>query len=450
MSPRPTKADERRTDLIVEALTDAFAPLMKADPHAFRVKYRKMAADPFAFYRGTACLFYADVAHEQGRHRTWDADFVSDRSSRIWIHGDLHAENFGTYMNASGRLVFDVNDFDEAYIGHYTWDLQRFAASLALMGWTKALPEEDVRRLVARYVRGYLAQVTRYVETEDDDGDFALNLATADGPIRSVLEQARKVSRVGLLDSMTTLRDGVRQFTEDATTRRLSKTERRKVEQSFLRYLDSIPEDKRFDRTLFYELRDLVGKSGFGIGSAGLPAYNVLVEGFNQALDNDVVLSMKQANVPAVSRFVDRDAVEGYFENEAHRTVVSQRALQAHTDPLLGWTTVDGVGYVVSEVSPYESDLEWDDLTEPDEIGPVVEQLGRATAKIHCASDDDSDQDLVDFSVEEEIAASLEGRRRAFTEALVDFGIDYALRVRRDHALFVEAFRSGRIGVAAT
>ena len=253
-----------------------------------------------------------------------------------------------------------------------------------------------------------------------------------------------------MLDSMTTVRDGVRQFREDATTRRLSKTERRKVEGAFLRYLASIPEDKRYDRSLFYDLRDLVGKSGFGIGSAGLPAYTVLVEGFNQALENDVVLSMKQANVPAVSRFVDHDAVESYFENEAHRTVVSQRSLQVHTDPMLGWTTIDDVGYVVSEVSPYESDLEWADLTEPDEIGPVVEQLGRATAKIHCASDDDSDQDLVEFSVEKEIAASLEGRRKAFTEALVEFGIEYAERVRRDHALFVEAFRAGRIGVAAT
>ncbi|MDN4176034.1 DUF2252 family protein, partial [Nocardioides sp. SOB77] len=74
-------------------------------------------------------------------------------------------------------------------------------------------------------------------------------------------------------------------------------------------------------RALFYELRDVVGKSGFGIGSAGLPAYNLLVEGYRAALDNDVVLSMKQANVPAVSRFVDTAAVDGYFEHEGHRTV---------------------------------------------------------------------------------------------------------------------------------
>ena len=35
---------------------------MAADADAFRTKFRKMAADPFAFYRGSACLFYADMA----------------------------------------------------------------------------------------------------------------------------------------------------------------------------------------------------------------------------------------------------------------------------------------------------------------------------------------------------------------------------------------------------
>src|SRR5688500_15269576 len=134
---------QSRTDRIITVLEDAFAPLMRADPAAFRAKYRKMASDPHAFYRGTACLFYADVTQH-------DDPFVTERSGRIWVHGDLHVENFGTYLNADGRLVFDVNDFDEAYLGSFTWDLQRFAASLALMGWQKALPEEEVRRLIDR------------------------------------------------------------------------------------------------------------------------------------------------------------------------------------------------------------------------------------------------------------------------------------------------------------
>jgi uncharacterized protein (DUF2252 family) len=431
-----------RSDLIVSVLEDAFAPLMEADPVAFRTKYRKMAADPHAFYRGSACLFYADVTDEGD-------EFADERSGRIWVHGDLHVENFGTYLNSDGRMVFDVNDFDEAYLGRFTWDLQRFAASLALVGWQKAIPEDDVRRLIGKYVRSYLAQVDDYRRSEDDD-DFALHLDNTHGPIKEALVAARCRRRADLLDSQTELDDGRRMFAEGSGVRRLGKTERARVVKAFEAYLDTIPEDKRFDRDLFYELRDVVGKSGFGIGSAGLPAYNLLVEGFSQALDNDVVLSMKQANIPAVSRFVDTSTVEKFFDHEGHRTVVSQRALQVHTDPMLGHTEIGGVGYVVSEISPYEVDLDWSGITEPDDIGHVVDLLGRATAKIHCASDEDSEQDLVDFQVEEAIAESLDRRRKEFTTWVTDWGMNYAETVRDDHALFVHAFREGRIGVSAT
>ena len=103
-------ASTNRTDLLISVLEDAFAPLMKADPVAFRGKFRKMASDPHSFYRGSACLFYADVTEA-------DDPFATEESGRIWIHGDLHVENFGTYLNADGRMVFDINDFDEAYLG---------------------------------------------------------------------------------------------------------------------------------------------------------------------------------------------------------------------------------------------------------------------------------------------------------------------------------------------
>src|SRR6478736_4762014 len=393
MAPARTDA---RTDVIIEVLRDAFAPLMRADPAAFSAKYRKMARDPHAFYRGSACLFFNDVTSERD-------DWAAHGAERIWIHGDLHVENFGTYLNSDGRLVFDINDFDEAYVGRFRWDLQRFAASLALVGWQKALPEDAIRKLIARYARSYLAQVNHYVASDTDD-DFEIRLDKAEGPVLTALVAARAMRRADLLDEMTYLANGSRRFIEDGSTRRLKREERAEVVAAFRAYLDTIPESKRFDRKLFYELRDVVGKSGFGIGSAGLPAYNVLVEGYSQALDNDVVLSMKQANIPALSRFVD-----------------------------------------TSEV-----DVDWSEINEPEDMRSVVDLLGRATAKIHCASDEDSQQDLVDFDVEAAIAKSLERRRNEFVTWLCDWGIAYAVRVREDHALFVDAFREGRVGIAAT
>ena len=202
-----------RTAVIVDVLRDAFAPLMRADPAAFRAKYRKMARDPHAFYRGSACVFFNDVTQD-------DDSWAAHGAERIWIHGDLHVENFGTYLNSDGRLVFDVNDFDEAYVGHFTWDLQRFAASLALVAWQKALPEDAIRKLIARYARSYLAQVNHYLASDTDD-DFEIRLDTAEGPVLAALEHARQMRRADLLDGLTHLRAGQRRFTVDGSTRRL-------------------------------------------------------------------------------------------------------------------------------------------------------------------------------------------------------------------------------------
>ncbi len=428
-------SDAKRTKLIVDVLSEAFEPLMAAEPASFRTKFRKMAADPFAFYRGSACLFYADM------HRLRDP-FADEQTSRVWIHGDLHTENFGTYMNSEGILVFDVNDFDEAYVGHFSWDLRRFVASLALMGWQKALPEDAIRELSARYLRAYVDQVDHYVG-EPEDQAYALRLDNTDGAILDVLRLARMSSRIALLGSMTEVVDHERRFTRDGLTRELSKTERRKVEAAFARYLKTIPQTKLEHRDVFYDVKDVVGRKGFGIGSAGLPAYNVLIEGFNQALENDVVLTMKQGNIAAASRIVDEARVRDFFDHEGHRTVVSQRALQVHTDPFLGHTTVDGTGFVVAELSPYEADLDWGNITEPDEMAPVLEALGRATAKVHCVSDRDSEEDLVDFQTEEAIWGVIGADTQGFVDELIDYGVSYAVRARKDHALFVEAFRGG-------
>jgi uncharacterized protein (DUF2252 family) len=431
-----------RTRHIVEVLDDAFADLAAADPAAFRRKYRKMAADPFAFYRGSACLFYADVRDRADR-------WADERTSRVWIQGDLHAENFGTYMDGTGVLVFDVNDFDEAYLGHFTWDLQRLAASLALMGWTKALSDDDITRLVETYLRAYLDQVHQFVDS-DRDHEWSLRLYTARGAVRHALLEAQLSTRVDLLDRVTVVEDFDRRFRDGPGVRRLDDDERATVVAAYQRYLDTIPGSKRLG-SLTYDLKDVIGKSGFGIGSAGLPAYSLLVEGHTQALENDVVLTMKQGGVPAPSRIVDDERARACFEHQGHRTAVSQRALQAHADPWLGHARMkggphDGVGFVVAEFSPYQGDLDWSGLTEPDEMIEVLEQLGRATAKVHCVSDvDDESTPLVEFQVENAIAAAVEGAEDAFVADIVEFGHEYAASVRADHALFVDAFRGGEI-----
>ncbi len=433
---------EARTARIVETLADAFADLMAASPTAFRGKFRRMAADPFAFYRGSACLFYADMV-------ALDDRWADERTGRVWIHGDLHAENFGTYMDSDGVLVFDVNDFDEAYLGPFTWDLRRLVASVALLGRRKAFGDDTIDDLAAHYVRAYLAAVRSFTHG-DSEKRVSLRRDNTDGPVLESLRRARERSREALLEGITELEGRDRIFRDGSGVRRLDDAERAEVVAAYERYLATIPTGKRLPPAA-YTVVDVVGRSGFGIGSAGLPAYNILIEGFNEALDNDVVLSMKQAVRAAPSRVVDDERLGAAFTDHGHRTAVSQRALQSHADRLLGHTQIGGVGYVVSELSPYVTDLEWDDIVEPDEVASVLGHLGWATAKAHCVSDADADQDLVPFQVEDAVLAAVDGQEDAFVDDLVAFARAYADVVRADHTRFVDAFRSDRIpGVRGT
>jgi uncharacterized protein (DUF2252 family) len=425
-----------RSRLIVDVLVDAFADLMAADANAFRSKFRKMAADPFAFYRGSACLFYADMS-------TLEDPWSDERTSRVWIQGDLHAENFGTYMDSAGRLVFDVNDFDEAYLGHVSWDLRRFAASFALLSWRKAFSDDVIGELIALYLHAYLDQVESFTRS-DEDRSFALLRDNTEGAVHEVILETATHTRLGLLDRLTVVEEHERRFADLPRNRRLEDGERDEVMQALARYRETVAPPRR-RRDVAYDVKDVVGTGGFGIGSAGLPAYNVLLEGYDQALENDVVLSLKQGNVPAPSRIVEDEEIGRYFEHEGHRTAVSQRALQANASQFLGWTEIGGTGFVVAELSPYELDLDWEDLTEPEQIRPVMTQLGKATAKLHCVGDADSDHTLVPFQTEEAIMAMIGGRRDGFVADLVAFAHDYARRTQEDHRLFVDAFRAGDI-----
>ncbi|GGM31176.1 hypothetical protein GCM10007977_035550 [Dactylosporangium sucinum] len=427
---------QQRADELVDVLVTEFGDLMALDPAAFRRKFRKMAASPFAFYRGSACVYYADL-------HTQDDPFLDGRTSRVWIHGDLHAENFGTYLNSAGVLVFNVNDFDEAYVGPFTWDLKRFAASIALIGYAKALSDAVIGDLVTGYARTYVQEL-RAIAAGGEEAIGSLTLDTTDGVLRDVLQRARLNTRVGLLDEQTVIEDYDRRFMMSDGVYQVDEAMRADVEAAFADYLPTLP-TLDAARPEQYKIKDIVMRKGVGIGSAGLPSYNVLLEGHTQALENDVIIYMKQGQTPAVSRWIDDPQVKGYFKHQGHRTSESQRALQAHADVWAGHTVLRGVGQVVAEVSPYAADLDWSDVNELADLSSVTNYLGRATARMHSVADDESSHDLVDFSTEEAIVAAIDRDEPGFTAALVEFAHEYGARARADHQIFVDLFRNGKL-----
>ncbi|GIH22470.1 hypothetical protein Aph01nite_07800 [Acrocarpospora phusangensis] len=425
----------QRSQYILDVLMAEFGDSIVREPAAFRRKFRKMAATPFAFYRGSACLFYADLSGELA-----DDSYLDELTRRVWIHGDLHAENFGTYMNASGVLVFNVNDFDEAYVGPYTWDLKRFAASVALIGYAKALSDDVISHLVGDFARSYLGELLG-IAHGGDDAIGSLTLDTTSGVLHRVLQTARLNTRVSMLDLETTIDNFERRFTITESRLTVDAITRATVIDAFQDYLGTLPAPLS---PVEHVIKDVALRKGIGIGSAGLPSYNLLLEGHTQALENDVILYMKQAQVPAVARYITDEKVHGYFRHQGHRTAESQRALQAYADPWLGYTVLNGVGQLVAEVSPYSADLDWSDVNEPADLASVVRDLGRAVARMHSVADDESSHDLVDFSTEEAIASVLNGDHDGFVAMLVEFAHTYGARARQDHQLFVDLFRNGR------
>lgn len=431
--------NEQRAARLVEILVAEFGEMMALDPAAFRRKFRKMAASPFAFYRGSAAVFYADLTTDFADDR-----FLNERTSRVWIHGDLHAENFGTYMNASGQLVFNVNDFDEAYVGPFTWDLKRFVASVALIAYAKALSDEVITNLVTRFATAYLTEL-RAIAVGGDDAIGSITLENADGVLRQVLQQARLNTRVDLLNEQTTIDNYDRRFSLGDGVFEVDEATRAAVVNAFERYLDTLPTSGAHRRPISVRIKDIVMRKGVGIGSAGLPSYNLLLEGHTEALENDVIIYMKQAQVPAVARYIDDERVRSYFIHQGHRTAESQRALQAYADPWLGYTELNGIGQLVAEVSPYAADLDWSDVNEPDDLAGVIADLGRAVARMHSVADDESSHDLVNFSTEEAIAEAIDKDEEGFVAHLVDFAHVYGRRARQDHQIFVDLFRNNRL-----
>ena len=423
-----------RMQYIVDVFETNYGEQMRSQGKAWRGKFRKMASGAFPFYRGSAVVYYSDLADE-------GADpFVTEESSRVWIQGDLHAENFGTYLDSTGRLVFDVNDFDEAYVGPYTWDVRRFAASLALIGYDKAMADDEIRELITAFTDSYTAQVKRFAAQEDNAG-FALTLENTQGVLLEVLRSARQLTRVGLLDNLTEITDGDRRFVRNHMNSTITDDTRAALEQSFARYLETIPPRRR-QADINYRIKDATATQGFGIGSAGLRRFSLLLEGPTQTLENDIVVAFKQSRPSAVACAVKDQNIKDYFLHNGHRSAVSRRALQAHADPLLGYSEFDGAGMLVTEISPYGASPEWGEINEFEDIYGLVKDLGRAVAKIHCVSDEDSDQTLITGSADTAILASFAGKEAEFTKAVTEWAEAYANQTRDDHRLFLDAFRN--------
>ncbi|WP_031017227.1 DUF2252 domain-containing protein, partial [Streptomyces rimosus] len=308
-------------------------------PELVPIRVGRMAASPFAFLRGSAGLMAYDLMNSP----------VTGIGAQIC--GDAHAGNFGLYGDARGKLVMDLNDFDETLYGPWEWDLKRLAASLVLAGREAGAGEEQCREAALDAAGAYRRTMRLLAGMPAADAWNAIAdeqlVSYADahdllGTLERVVAKARKNTSARFAAKSTErIPEGGKRFVDaPPVLRRIPDAEAAAVAASLTGYLDTLPED-RLPLLARYEVQDVAFRV-VGTGSVGLRSYVVLL------LDHrgePLVLQVKEARSSALAPYVEK---AGFpvppAGHEGRRIVSGQRRMQVVSDSLLGWTTVHEPG----------------------------------------------------------------------------------------------------------
>lgn len=396
-------------------------------PELLGLRVARMLESPYAFLRGSAGLMAADLAG--GPTSTLTAQLC----------GDAHAGNFGLYGTSDGDVVIDINDFDETVVGPWEWDLRRLATSLVLAGRASGVSEDKVYDAAQDAAKQYRRTVRRLAELPflrswtalADEG--ALSRTKADDlteDFEKAVDKARRntsdrvvAKSVEHIDDHET---GVRRhrFVDDPPV--LFHLPDRTVEAIERGVQDYVPTLRESRQPLLARYR--IADAAFrvvGTGSVGMRSYVVLLHGNS---GEDLVLQVKQAGPSALAPYVDQPPVE----HEARRVVEGARQVQADTDILLGWTSVEGRPFVVRQFRNMKGGLDPTELA-----GGMLDDYGRLCGALLARAHSRSLHPLL-------LAAYFEGDTD-LDEAVGDYAIGYADQTERDHAELKRAVDSGEL-----
>lgn len=390
------------------------------------VRVGRMIASPYGFLRGSAVVMAEDVA---GLPSTGITPVVC---------GDSHLGNFGFYASPERDLVIDLNDFDEAHPGGWEWDIRRLVASIWVAGRHNGATEEQCGDSARACVASYRQEIRRLAEQPLFSRSFQrldvdrLTAATA-GPLQAEVLRAAKRARNRTSDRalprFTHEVNGIRRFIEEPPLiMRLPDAEAELLAAALDEYLHTLAPHWR--RVLGgYTLVDVAHKV-VGVGSVGLRAYVALLEGSTP--DDVVILQLKQARRSVLARYVHGESA--WHAHQGQRVVEYQQALQTVSDPLLGWTTVDGRQYYVRQFRNMKGTIPLDAIDAAaltDYAGVVGQLLAKGHARTSGAS----------------MIAGYLGRSDRVDQALATFARLYADQTEADHAAMVAAVDRGLLPV---
>jgi len=394
------------------------------------IRYGRMLASPFAFFRGAAAIMAADLAATPatGLH--------------VQACGDAHLANFGGFATPERRLVFDVNDFDETLPGPWEWDLKRLVASIVVAGRDRALSAPDINAAAMATVGAYRDRIRTTAQLplldawyysmevkhllellgDPEKRQWALSLVT---------KAATKAVQDDVVESVVTTTVDGHPVIKDAPPlifhprgpdeRRLESATR----VALAKYRTGLRSDSAALVTR-YHLLDVAIKV-VGVGSVGTRCVVMLLA---DDLGDLLVLQGKEARASVLEAYAGKSR----YRNHGERVVAGQRLMQAASDIFLGWTSVGSRDYYLRQLrdGKIKAPIERVDAKMLSNYGMAC---GWVLAAAHARTGDTAQ------------IAGYAGANDRLLETFATFGEHYADQNQRDFAEFKAAVRQGRIAV---
>ncbi len=378
-------------------------------------KYSRMSVSPFAFFRGSVGVMVADFMR------------LPHTGIMVQLAGDAHVQNLGSFAAPDGRLVFDMNDFDETHAGPWEWDVKRMAASLVLAGRESGHGRSGCSLAIETMVATYRKAVAELA---------CLPLLTAartrthlnehDEPLSAAIEESRRAQPLDLIAKYTRRESNGRIVFKDTppNLRCATKAERKSLIAALPEYRKSLAPDRRhiFD---FFEASDAAFKI-VGTGSVGLRDWVVLM--FGNGPKDPLFLQIKQEEPSAYTSAL----WPSLHDHQGQRVVDGQHRIQAYSDLLLGWTTIGTHQYLVRQLNDHKGSINLPNL-KGDGLRELAASAGALLGHGHGRSGDAI-----------ELLGYL-GNGEKVSDAITRFGLGYADLVDADFKVFKDALASGEL-----
>jgi uncharacterized protein (DUF2252 family) len=393
--------------------------------HLIPLRMGRMAASPFAYLRGSACVMASDLS-------TLPLSGIP-----VCMDGDAHINNFGMYGTPQREVVFDLNDFDEAIIGPWEWDLKRLVASVNVAGRENGMNRRERAAAVRRGVEGYRFNVNRLQSMGVLDVWYLHAYPGRENPMLKVDPKSRAIFAKTVAKA---LRTDNRTLLPKVADQRGNGVWRFRSDPPVLTTVPGATKEKvidvlnRYSLTLSAERRMMLGRYHVadvahrvvGVGSVGTRAYLVLLFGVGD--DDPLFLQVKESVSPAAAPYLPPLREE--FRHHGKRVVIGQRALQASSDPMLGYTDMEGRYYMVRQMKNLKASIPVEFLT-GEAFNFYAWVCGAILARAHARTGDPAR------------IAGYCGNSKALDEALAEWAESYGNQTEEDHARLLASIKRG-------